>query len=72
LITVFDQRGNGVCVLIETYGGERNYYYYVIPNADVSALLDPILRRYSMEKLEISTKSDPEWNFFQKYAKDFF
>src|SRR5690349_15918909 len=36
LVSAFDVDRMGVPALVETFGGERNYYFYVAPAADVN------------------------------------
>lgn len=70
LIRSFDLTQTGIPVLVETFGGERNYYFYVAPNADAAEIINGIRTRYPHEKLSWSIRSDPQWGFIQEYAKN--
>ena len=72
LVTAFDIDQTGVPVLIETFGGERNYYFYVAPDTDVPDVVSAIARRYPAERLTWTVRPDPEWSFIQKYEREYF
>jgi hypothetical protein len=72
LVDAFDVDHMGVPVLVETFGGERNYYFYVATDADVAAAVSGISSRYPNEKLSWSVNPDPTWGFIEKYAKEHF
>jgi hypothetical protein len=72
LVTNFDVDRIGVPVLIETFGGKRNYYFYVATDADVPAVISAVARRYPDERLSWLVRPDPEWSFIEKYARDHF
>jgi hypothetical protein len=46
LVRAFDVDQMGVPALIETFGGKRHYYFYVVSDADVSGVISTIARRY--------------------------
>ena len=68
LISAFDSPKLGVIALVETFGGERNYYYYVLTNANVPNIISLITERYPNERLSWSTRQDATWDFIEKYA----
>jgi hypothetical protein len=70
LIDAFDVDGMGIPILVETFGGKRHYYFYVAPDADVPAVISVIARRYPMERLSWSVRSDPKWAFIENFARD--
>jgi hypothetical protein len=72
LVAAFDVGRMGVAALVETYGGERNYYYYVVVDADVPAVISTISRRHPAERLTWSVRPDPTWNFIERYAEEHF
>jgi hypothetical protein len=72
LLTAFDAGPLGVPVLVETYAGERCYYFYVAANVDVSAVISAIALRYPQERLSSSTRPDTSWQFIEKYAQGHF
>jgi hypothetical protein len=72
IIVAFDVDRIGTPALVETYGGKRNYYFYVATDADVPAVLSAIADRYPKERLSWSVRPDPEWIFIRGYAKDYF
>ena len=71
IITAFDG-GNGTVVLVETFSGERNYYFYVAVGVEVSKAAAAIMQQYPNAKLSTFSKPDPTWNFLAQYAKQYF
>lgn len=69
---MFSGASDGVVVLIETYGGERNYYFYVVSEDSVSARLHEIRHSYPDENLEYDLRPDANWNFIDRYERDYF
>ena len=71
ITSAFDSPQRGIPVLVETFGGKRIYYFYVEPDTDLSAAIQPIAARHQNEKLtwELSKSG---WSFLDRYAKDFF
>jgi hypothetical protein len=72
LLHAFEVDDIGVPVLVETFGGERNYYFYVAADADVPATISAVARRYPSEQLSWIVRSDPHWGLLEKYAKEYF
>lgn len=72
IVASFDSPPRGVPVLIETFGGKRHYYFYVVADTDVSAVLQAITRQYPNEKLTWDVRANDKWAFIDKYAKAHF
>jgi hypothetical protein len=72
LICAFDVDRMGVPALVETFGGERNYYFYVSTDVDIPTTISRIVHRYPSEQLTWSVRQDSDWNFITKYAKEHF
>jgi hypothetical protein len=72
LVGAFDVDRIGVPVFVETFGGKRNYYFYVAAYADVPATISEVARRYPSEQLSWIVRSDPNWGFLEKYTKEYF
>lgn len=71
ITSAFNSRQRGIPVLVETFGGKRIYYFYIKPDTDLSAVIQPIADRHPSEKLtwELSKMG---WRFLDGYARDFF
>ena len=67
----FENGGEGQIVLIETFGGERNYYFYVQRTVDPTAVLETLRSRFPGHVLEIVSASNPEWKFIRRYTLDY-
>jgi hypothetical protein len=72
IVSAFDIDRMGAPALVETYGGERNYYFYVALDTDASGIFSVLARRYPEEKLSWSIRSDPGWDFIETYARENF
>jgi hypothetical protein len=71
LVTYFEASGLGQVVLVETFGGERNYYYYVAASVDPEAISADIRSRFPAQRIELQSKSDPSWRFIRWYSSEF-
>ena len=72
LVSAFDVDRMGVPVLVETFGGERNYYFYVAPDTNVAEILSSIASRYPAEQISWSVRPDQQWTFIESYAREHF
>lgn len=72
LVRAFDAHRMGVPALVETFGGQRHYYFYVAQEADVPGVISVVARRYPSERLSWSVRPDPEWEFIESYAREHF
>jgi hypothetical protein len=72
LVCAFDIDRMGVPALVETFGGERNYYFYVAMDADVETTVSRIAHGYPDEQLAWLVRPDSSWSFIADYAKEYF
>jgi hypothetical protein len=71
LRAAFEAGQIGQTVLVETFGGKRNYYIYVAPEIHVDEKVASVSKRYPHERLSCSVRPDPEWGFIKRYANEF-
>lgn len=64
IVSAFDIDCMGAPALVETFGGERNYYFYVALETDAAAIFSSLAGRYPEEKLSWSVRPDPGWEWF--------
>ena len=67
MCTLFENDNEGIIFLVETFGGERNYYYYISPTANIDNKLEVIKKGFGISKLTSSSKEDKDWGFLDKY-----
>lgn len=72
LVSAFDVDRMGVPVLVETFGGERNYYFYVARDANVAEIISTIISHYPAEQISWSVRPDQQWTFIERYARELF
>lgn len=72
LRTLFELSLHGAPVIIETFGGKRNYYIYADLKENASDLIESLKRAFPNEHLSWTIHSDAEWDFFTKYSNEFF
>jgi hypothetical protein len=70
VVSYFTKGGEGQVVLVETFGGERNYYFYVSSSVDAGVVLADLRARFPGYILEVATNVDPNWAFITWYAKE--
>jgi hypothetical protein len=63
--------GVGLVVLIETFGGKRNYYAYVNVEDEFRARIASLAERFPMHQLSVECRADGAWRFYERYRKDF-
>lgn len=67
LANLFDNEKEGIIVLIETYGGARNYWYYISSKIDYKTKVENISKKYPSNKIETDFRADLDWGFIKKY-----
>jgi hypothetical protein len=67
MVELFDRNSQGIIILVETFGGERNYWYYVSSMFDYKINVDNIKRKYPSNKIEINFRPDLDWGFLNNY-----
>ncbi|MGY4385874.1 hypothetical protein ACVWYN_002922 [Pedobacter sp. UYP24] len=58
---------NGIIFLVETYGGARNYWYYVKDSKQAIQAFDLLKNNHSDKQLEFDISNDSEWDFLDEY-----
>ncbi len=71
VIRSFRDSSTGQIVLIETFGGKRNYYFYVVSAFDGGAFRQSLSDRFAGFNLSETTREDPAWHFFRKYCAEY-
>jgi len=66
ILTHFERDGLGLMVLVETFGGRRNYYFYVQPAVDLASVLQSLRARFPACALTGRRKEDPTWQFIRQ------
>lgn len=69
ITAAFDSPPRGVPILVETFGGLRHYYFCVVPEVDLAAIIKPITRIYPAEKLSWEYRNTSGWDFLHGYAE---
>jgi len=72
VVRYFEGIGTGQVVLVETFGGKRNYYFYATATVSPEAMLSDLRGRFPGHNLEIEIRSDPTWNFIRDYTNTHF
>jgi hypothetical protein len=66
LVCLFNNN-EGIIFLIETFGGERNYYYFVSEAVDHESKVDAVRATEIHVNLEASMQTDKNWKFLREY-----
>jgi hypothetical protein len=57
--------------LVETFGGQRHYYFYVSSSVLVESVLSDLRSRFPGYKLEAAIRNDPGWKFIRNYTAEY-
>lgn len=67
----FSGSGRGQIVLVETFGGNRHYYFYVGTDVDPKAVADELSVRFPGMKLSAESQEDRGWTFIRRYTVEY-
>ena len=67
LCELFDGDKQGIIFLIETFGGQRNYWYYTKSETDHKIYVDLIERKFGQNSIEFWSQLNPDWDFIKSY-----
>lgn len=59
-----------ITVLVETFGGKRNYYIYCIKDISIDSFEKQLCEMFPNYRLEVNSEVDKEWSFIKRYEKD--
>jgi hypothetical protein len=71
VVRYFVGSGTGQGVLVETFGGKRNYYFYTAATVNPTLMLSDLRGRFPGQNLEVESKSDPNWRFIRDYTNNY-
>lgn len=71
VIRSFEDGSIGQIVLIETFGGKRNYYFYVLSGFDGGAICLSWSARFAGYNLSETAREDPTWKFIRTYRSEY-
>jgi hypothetical protein len=67
LVSLFNPEMEGIVILVETYAGKRNYWYYVSSEIDPNLKYASLSEEYPLNRIESSVQSDKNWGFLIEY-----
>ncbi|WP_298903836.1 DUF695 domain-containing protein [uncultured Psychroserpens sp.] len=67
IVNLFDPNKNGIVFLVETYGGARNYWFYITDSKFFFNVFEELKIKHSDKKLELDYQNDSHWNFIKDY-----
>ena len=71
MCNLLHESDNGIALIIETFSGKRNYYYYVRPRFQLECLVEAVRSCFNVD-LTAWEKKDPEWSFLETYPIEIF
>ncbi len=71
IVEAVDQHDAGLTVLVETFGGRRNYYAYVAAADHAESAVDSLRKRFPEHQLSLAGRMDGDWRFLNDYRKAF-
>jgi hypothetical protein len=67
VVSLLESSKNGIVFLVETYGGARNYWFYVLDSEYYSKIFEDLQTKYPEKKLELDYRNDSDWGFIKDY-----
>jgi hypothetical protein len=67
LVSLFEYNKEGLIILVETYCGNRNYWYFISSNADYNTMISHIKNKYPANILTVDCSVDTHWGFLEEY-----
>jgi hypothetical protein len=71
MCSLFDKSTDGIILLIETFSGKRNYYYYTLPDFNIDPLIEKAKIKFKVN-LDSWTQADLNWGFLDDYPVQIF
>src|SRR5690606_32978849 len=71
MCSLFDRNFHGLIFLVETFGGKRNYYYYITSEFAIEKLVEQVIDDFDV-KLTVTNRSDVDWDFLKAYPVKLF
>jgi hypothetical protein len=72
LVSYPAEKGLGKAVLVETFQGRRNYYWYTAATPPLEQVRDALLDAHPGHELEFHEKPDADGSVLRAYARAFF
>jgi hypothetical protein len=66
MASLFDKSSDGIILLVETFSGKRNYYYYTLPNFNFDPLIEKAKLKFKVS-LDSWSQLDINWGFLKEY-----
>ena len=70
LVTCFENNSSGITVLVETFGGRRIYYAYVIEDLKMEDVRQRFTEKYPALKLEWTQQDGKDWRLIRRYSAE--
>jgi hypothetical protein len=67
MTNLFDNENDGLIFLIETFGGDRSYYYFISESVDYEGRIKDLNNNYRDIELEVRSQTDKDWGFLKEY-----
>ena len=71
IIQALEESRRGLTVIVETFGGRRNYYAYLRSPEDAQQVFASLEHCHPEHALSLSHKTDAEWTLFEHYRQRF-
>lgn len=71
LVDLFELETEGITLLVETYCGKRNYWFYLKDGVDYLSKFNKLCDENFDKNLEYTIRKDNEWSFIEKYPLAF-
>lgn len=67
VVNLYKQKDEGIIILVETFRGTRNYWFYVNEQIRFNLKFKELKMKHHKKSLELSNRKDSNWSFIKKY-----
>ena len=67
LVNLFNPANEGIIILIETFSGKRNYWYYLSRSTSYNLKVSLLKEKYPSHSMVTSYNDDSDWGFIKEY-----
>jgi hypothetical protein len=67
MCSLFKESNEGIIILVETFGGKRNYFYYLSSTIDFATKIETIKETFNITELTATANEDQAWQFVDEY-----
>ncbi|MEP3448357.1 MAG: DUF695 domain-containing protein [Nonlabens ulvanivorans] len=72
VVSLFESNEYGIIFLVETFGGARNYWFYLAESKPFVKTFKDLQTKHPEKKLELDYQIDSDWDFIKDYPVELY